>query len=59
MEIILLIMLKLGKIMENSWNCAFEFLWEPCLKESLVYKGLIVLENICYCAHWKFMKCSK
>ena len=19
-----------GKIMEKSWNCVFEFLWEPC-----------------------------
>ena len=19
-----------GKIMEISWNCVFEFLWEPC-----------------------------
>ena len=27
MEITLLFM----KIMEKSWNCIFEFLWEPCL----------------------------
>ena len=29
MEIILLILEKHGKIMEKSWNCVFEFLWEP------------------------------
>ena len=21
-------------IMKKSWNCVFEFLWEPCMKES-------------------------
>ena len=21
-----------GKVMEKSWNCVFEFLWEPCIK---------------------------
>ena len=26
--------------MEKSWNCVFEFLWEPCKKLSAVRKCL-------------------
>ena len=26
-----------GKIMEKSWNCVFEFLWEPCLDDPIPY----------------------
>ena len=45
MEITLLIMENHGKIMEKSWNCIFEFLWETWSK-------WILNHNLCgYLAH--------
>ena len=34
-----------GKIMEKSWNCAFEFLWEPCCVLSNVITVCNVFAN--------------
>ena len=28
--------------MEKSWNCVFEFLWEPCTENSLITETLPV-----------------
>ena len=32
-----------GKIMERSWNCVFEFLWEPCIIMGIVQCISVIL----------------
>ena len=43
--------------MEKSWNCVFEFLWEPCLKksgfESMLNQGFVC--DVFYLSFVSFM----
>ena len=33
--------------MEKSWNCVFEFLWEPCVKDNCIHrKSLLVRKGV-------------
>ena len=36
-------------IMEKSWNCVFEFLWEPCYRELMCqFNNLCILGNFAF-----------